>query len=149
MQSNNDEFMLVTEEQAALMEKAGIPVEIRYVVKLQDMKAAERPVITANTERMRPAPTRVVKYPHEGLLRWTGLKWQGASGTSVHMVYTMLADHFKGRDVKSHTMRRSEINHLLAAEHQKRGKIFYSHNLTMLCDLKYLEVHQPQLNGGL
>lgn len=144
MQGNNDEFMLVTEEQAAMMEKAGIPVEIRYVVRMSDMgKTSPAPAVTANTERVRAAPTRVVKYPHEGLLRWTGLKYQGASGTSVHMVYTMLADHFKGRDVKSHTMRRSELNHLLAAEHQKRGKIFYSHNLTMLCDLKYLEVHTP------
>lgn len=145
--STANDFIIVSEEQAAVMEKAGIPVEIQYLIRLSHLQRAPAPEPQPAAPTPQPkekySKVRVIRYPSDGLLRWTGLKWTGHNGTALHGVYQMLSDYFKGRDIKSMIVKRETLNTYLATEHQKRGKVFYSHNLSFLCNQKYLEAFTP------
>lgn len=133
------EFMIVSEEQAAALEKAGVKVEVQYVVKICDL----RPAAPAPAPTPRPAvihPQREVKYGHNAKLRWTDLKWTGKVGSQTHQCWKILQQHFHSRDATSRVMKRSEINDLLAKElmasyHQPFNSSFVSY----LCEQKYLE----------
>lgn len=127
------EFIVVTEEQAQQFERAGIPVQIQYTVKVEDMKAPAAP----SGQVAKPRTRRTVIGPSVRL-RWTNVKYTGSVDTQQAMVYGLLAEYF-GRHPNAKPERRA-INTYLGKEMMKKGQVFNASVVTYLLVNKYLEV---------
>jgi hypothetical protein len=134
------DVLIVSEEQAVALEKAGIKVEVQYIVRIADMlKLHQAP---AQVARPQPAPAvkkRRVRYGQSVLLRWTGLKWAGRIDTEAHHAYTAMADYFNDRSRTNKVASRVELTKLMVAVMSKQSKAFNAGTITYLCDQKYLE----------
>lgn len=127
------DVLIVTEEQAVALEKAGIKVDVQYIVRLSDMVKMNREQVA----KPLPASPRTVKYGRDATLRWTGLKWTGSKDTQPHHAYMLLAEYFSSRANKA--LKRSDINAWLAPKFLAVGMPFNSSVVTHLCNQKYLE----------
>jgi hypothetical protein len=131
------DIMVVSEEQAAALEKAGIKVEMQYVVKIADLRPAPAPEPAQHKTIIRP--TRSVKFGHLTKLRWTDLKWTGKDGSQPHMCYKILHEYFHSRAATGRVLTREAINRLLATELAQAKTPFNSSFVSYLCEQKYLE----------
>jgi hypothetical protein len=132
--------LIVTEEQAVALEKAGIKVDVQYIVRLSDFAKLNEAQAPAPQPKPRPVTTRVVRYGHDCKLRWTGLKWAGGKDTESHACYQHLHDHFTARNCTSMVIKRADLTRLLVKALAERGKQFNAGTITYLCDQKYLEL---------
>lgn len=130
--------LIVSEEQAVALEKAGIKVDVQYVVRLSDFAKLNDP--PAPQPKPRPVSTRIVRYARDCKLRWTGLKWNGGKETAAHTCYQLLHEHFTARNCTSLIASRAELTKLLVKALAPRGEQFSAGTLTYLCDQKYLEL---------
>lgn len=139
----NGEFIIVTDEQAKVLEASGVKVEIVQIVRVANLAAKpaapEAPQPAARPNIIKSA--RGLKYPKHMVLRWTGLKWTGKPNTQLQAAYVVLADYFNGRDVKK-VLTREDVNKLLVKELAKKNIVFSSSIVTYLCNQKYLEPSQ-------
>lgn len=132
------DVLIVTEEQAVALEKAGIKVDVQYIVKLSDFaKLNDAP---PPPPKPRPVSTRVVRYARDCKLRWTGLKWSGGKDTAAHSCYQLLHDHFTARNCTSMVATRADITRMLVKALAPKGEQFSAGTVTYLCDQKYLEL---------
>ena len=129
------DVLIVSEEQAVALEKAGIKVEVQYIVRITDMLRLNQ--APAQAAKPSSVPARVIRYGRDAQLRWTGLKWTGKAQTQPHFAYTVLAAYFATKQAKS--LKRSEMNKLLAKDFMAKGIPFNSSVITHLCNQKYLE----------
>lgn len=144
----NGEFIIVTDEQAKVLEASGVKVEIVQIVRVANLAAKP-----AAPEAPQPKPEPraklhpiVVRYPNDMLLRWTGLKFTGKPQSAAHVAYLILAEHFSARDAKK-VMTRGDINRLLSKELARKGMVFNASTVSYLCEQKYLEPSQQTMPG--
>lgn len=144
----NGEFIIVTDEQAKVLEASGVKVEIVQIVRVANLAAkpaapeAPQPDTTKRT-KLHPI---TVKYPNHMVLRWTGLKFTGKLQSAAHVAHMILAEHFGARDAKK-VLTRGDINKLLSRELARKGMVFNASVVSYLCDQKYLEPSQATLPG--
>ena len=136
--TNPNPYIIVTEEQAAQFEAAGVPVELQYMVRAEHLvPKAPKPEATVP---VRVAQARTIRFPHQAPLRWTGLKWTGGEEvTQARVAYDLLHAFFKVGGAKP-IMTRKEVSVMLARELPKKGVMFSSSLVTYLCKQKYLEM---------
>lgn len=136
------DVLIVTEEQAVALEKAGIKVDVQYIVRISDfakLNAAPAPA-PAPQAKSKPLTARVVRYSRDSKLRWTGLKWTGGKDTESHKCYQVLHDHFTSRNCTSLVATRADLTKLIVKAFATTGKQFNAGSITYLCDQKYLEM---------
>lgn len=127
------EFVVITEEQAQQFEAAGIPVQIQYTVRLDDLKL-RHPVAPGGKAAK---PTRAV-ISTKARLRWTNVKYTGNAGTQAALGFQLLAEYFSRHpDAKPE---RHQVNTYLTKEMMKKGEVFSASIVTNLIANKYLEV---------
>lgn len=137
----NGEFIIVTDEQAKVLEASGVKVEIVQIVRVANLAAKPAAPEAPKPDRPTKLHPTTVKYPNSMVLRWTGLKFTGKPQSAAHVAHMILAEHFSGRDVKK-VLTREDINKLLSRELARKGMVFNASTVSYLCDQKYLEPSQ-------
>ena len=127
------EFVVITEEQAQQFEAAGIPVQIQYTVRLDDLRL--RHPVAPSGKAAKP-PRAVISTTAK--LRWTGVKYTGNPDTQVALAYNILSGYLSRHpDAKPE---RHQLNTYLTKEMLKSQEIFSASVVTNLIANKYLEV---------
>ncbi len=145
----NGEYIIVTDEQARVLEASGVKVEIVQIVRVANLAAkpaapeAPQPSKAERPTKLHPI---VVRYPNDMLLRWTGIKFTGKPQSAAHVAYMILAEHFSARDAKK-VLTRGDINKLLSKELARKGMVFNASTVSYLCEQKYLEPSQQSMPG--
>lgn len=130
-------YVVITEEQAEQFQACGIPVDVQYVVNIENLTAL-KPAAKGAAMPKATAEVRNLEYPNTMHFRWTGLTFRGTKGTQHELAYKYLAEHFIG-SAAGYTQTRRQLNEYLSKRFAEHKLVFNSSVFTHLCRQKYME----------